>query len=216
MSQGANTATRPQTRRDEDDTHTRQGHPFRGRSEPRSLPSGGRGRHNHSRQGYGATPTEHAANSPGSYDSSRRHNLDPPPSASPAERGTYRSGIGGSSGRRYGQWPPPGSSPADVGGLPRSGSSGGSSGRPGSWQGGAGMSRHSSSSSRHGSRNASTFTFNWPAYMERVQLQHAMKRGQVFRYVDAECACGHLFAANAVICRLHNGLCPCTCQGQVC
>eukprot|EP00883_Tetradesmus_obliquus_P011050 jgi/Sobl393_1/3791/SZX67493.1 len=54
--------------------------------------------------------------------------------------------------RRYGKWPSAGSSPAG---------------------GGVG------SSSRQGS--GKSFTFNWPAYMDREQLSHAMKRGHVFR-----------------------------------
>ncbi|KAF6257028.1 exoribonuclease [Scenedesmus sp. NREL 46B-D3] len=57
--------------------------------------------------------------------------------------------------RRYGKWPAAGNSPAGTG----SGSSSGSS--------------RQSKSKGH--------TFNWPAYMDREQLSHAMKRGHVFR-----------------------------------
>eukprot|EP00882_Tetradesmus_deserticola_P011963 GHRQ01012662.1.p1 GENE.GHRQ01012662.1~~GHRQ01012662.1.p1 ORF type:complete len:222 (+),score=61.85 GHRQ01012662.1:233-898(+) len=57
--------------------------------------------------------------------------------------------------RRYGQWPAAGAAPA--------GSGVGSS---------TGNSRQNSSKG---------FTFSWPAYMDREQLSHAMKRGHVFR-----------------------------------
>jgi hypothetical protein len=48
---------------------------------------------------------------------------------------------------------------------------------------------NSSSSSRQGGSGGQAsrqgggkgFTFNWPAYMDREQLSHAMKRGHVFR-----------------------------------
>jgi hypothetical protein len=54
--------------------------------------------------------------------------------------------------RRYGKWPAAGSSPA-----------------------GSGLASSSRQSSSKG------YTFKWPAYMDRDQLGHAMKRGHVFR-----------------------------------
>lgn len=70
--------------------------------------------------------------------------------------------------QRYGKWPPSGSTPP---GYSRSSSSGSSS-RLGDRL-----------FSRSGSSSSGRRGFSWPTYMDRQQLQQAMKRGQVFRWV---------------------------------
>lgn len=203
MSQQAKTAERQREHQSEhQSSESLQGGPSgpSGRSAPRDFPSTtGRGRHSHSRQAAHAAGQSEAPLGPpwgstgSSYDSSSRGHLHGPRAGSSPSGG--RGGFGGGSGSdssrqhhhrtgtsapatgsssrgssRYGQWPPPGSSPADSSGVaPRSGS-----GRPGSRQG-PGTLRPSGSSSGRG------FSFSWPAYMDRTQLQQAMKRGQVFR-----------------------------------
>lgn len=190
MSQQATTDTKAPAETNQKDSSQAQTTPGSSRSAPRDFPASGRGRHSQGKQGYGTSPSDAPLGPPrhsGSYDSSRHtaghrssaHSYGSSPSGDAGGGGSYRrtnSGGGGSSAH-YGQWPPPGSSPADSGGLPRAGGSSGSSSRPGSRQGSGGL-RPSSSSGRSSGRN---FTFNWPAYMGRSQLQQVMKRGQVFR-----------------------------------
>lgn len=108
-------------------------------------------------------------------------NTGPGPSASSSSFGTSPSDSHGNGMRkqRYGKWPVTGTTPPG-----RSNSSGS---RPGDRQ-----------MSRTGSSSSGVRSFSWPAYMDRQQLQQAMKRGQVFRWgpVDRlpDCCSDHMFA----------------------
>lgn len=168
------------------------------RSAPRDFPSHSRPRHDGTAEAptggsgsYGSSSSRHMqghhhSSSPSDRsfgksgsDGSRQqhqqahHGPRPPSQAYSSSPGTQHRSPGGGGNPRYGQWPPQSSSPAE-GGLHRAGSSSGrvSSGH----RGHGGLHRSGSSSGRSGGR-----TFNWPAYMDRSQLQQAMKRGQVFR-----------------------------------
>lgn len=146
------------------------------RSAPRDFPAAGRGRGgSHNRHGApGTSPAEPPQGSAHRHHDSRRHAHGTPPGGGHHNTNRrYSSGSGGggsssSSSARYGQWPPPGSSPAEGAG----GQAGARSGL-----------RANKNAGRPAGR---TFSFNWPAYMDRPQLQQAMKRGQVFRW-DSAC-----------------------------
>jgi len=201
MSQHVSTAARPQDAAEGSEatpglTGTRSAprdfpsHSSRPRHEGTAeAPRGGSGSYGSSRQHmqghhHSSSPSDRSFRKSGSDDSRQQHqhaHHGPRPSSQAygSSPGTQHRSPGGGGNPRYGQWPPQSSSPAE-GGLHRAGSS---SGRVSSHRGHGGLHRSGSSSGKSGGR-----TFNWPAYMDRSQLQQAMKRGQVFRWAHTGCS----------------------------